>query len=168
MAYATTPFGNGVLVGSGGNVVRNVDNFYGARAVLDGADGVYLTDGNQIEFSLSFSGADINATKTQLITNILPAGAKITRVLAKVKEVFVTGGTTPTILVGTSGSEVTNGVSLSAAQAQALGTYDLTLNGTWAAVLAAATTLNVALGGTTPTVTAVGRVEFVILYTYIS
>lgn len=164
MGYATSPFGNGVLVGSGGNVVRNVDNYYGARAMLEGAEGAYLTDGITNQYSWEFTGQDILDGKAQLIATTLLAGALVTGAVVKVKSAFALTGTTPTILLGTSGSEVTNGFVISAAQANAVGSYNIfaTAAGTWAAVLAADTLSNIALGGTSPVVTGAGRLEIVL------
>lgn len=164
MGWQTSPFGNGVLVGSGGNVTRNVDNFYGSRAILEGAEGVYLTDGIINQYSWEFTGQDILDGKTQLIPIILPAGALVVGAIVKVKTAFAETGTSPTILLGTSGSEVTNGVVITASQANAVGTYNIfsTATGTWAAVLAADTTSSIALGGTSPVVTGVGRLEIVL------
>lgn len=50
------------------------------------------------------------------------------------------------------------------AQAEAVGTVKPTLNGTWANPLAAETTVGIALGGTSPTVTEAGRVDILIEY----
>lgn len=164
MGYATSPFGNGVLVGSGGNVTRNVDNYYGARAVLQGADGVYLTDGIINQYSFEFTGQDVLDTKTQLIAQTLLAGSLIVGAIAKVKTAFSLTGTSPTVLLGTSTSEVTNGVVLTKAQVEAIGTYNIfsTATGTWAAVLAADTLTSIVLGGTSPVITGIGRVEIVL------
>lgn len=98
----------------------------------------------------------------------LPAGAVVREVVAEVTEAFALGGTTPTINVGTNGSEGTNyGIELSEANAEATGTYDGTPAGTWAAPLAADTVIGVALGGTTPTVTSAGEAKVIIRYSKI-
>lgn len=168
MGYQTSPFGNGVLIGSGGNVKTNVNNYFGPRAVLAGADGQYNTEGIAREYSVEFTGQDFIDGKTQLFPFTIPAGSLIRTVVAKVKTAFVLGGTTPTLALGTSGSETTNGVALSQAQAQAVGSYNLTLNGTWSTTpFAADTIINVVEGGTTPTITSAGRVEYVITYVLI-
>lgn len=172
MTIIASSFGNGVDVGSGGNVTTTKGtphNNYGTRDGF-GADGRYKTEGVDTQLALEFTGADINAGTTQLIAAIIPKNALITRVIARVKQAFVLGGTTPTILIGTLSSESTNGVSISAAQSAALAmTGPLTQNGTWAATtpLAAATTVSVVLGGTSPTVTSAGRVEVIIYYSEI-
>ena len=98
---------------------------------------------------------------------ILPAGSLPTLAYIDVSEVFVMGGTSPTILVGTSGSEATNGCVISEAIAEAVGTVDITstLTGTWDASLAAATTVGVTMGGTSPTATSTaGKARLVVQY----
>ncbi|NOQ73238.1 MAG: hypothetical protein GQ574_14620 [Crocinitomix sp.] len=76
------------------------------------------------------------------------------------------GGTTPVIDIGTESTEATNGFTITEAQAEAVGMYDLTsaLAGTWAAGLAADTTVGLLLGGTSPTVTSAGKAKIVIRY----
>lgn len=115
------------------------------------------------ELSISLRGSDFTGTTYNGTTVIIPAGFTLREVIAEVTEVFVVTGTTPTINVGVLGSETTNRVAqLSEAQAEALGTYSLTTSaaGTLAVntPLAAQQTLSIALGGTTPAVTAAGRV----------
>jgi hypothetical protein len=98
----------------------------------------------------------------------IPAGSVVREVVAEVTEAFALGGTTPTINVGTNGSEGTNfGIELSEAQAEAVGTYDDAPAGTWAAPLAADTVVGVALDGTSPTVTSAGKAKVVIRYSKI-
>jgi hypothetical protein len=96
----------------------------------------------------------------------LPAGAVVKNVYVEVQEAFVLGGTTPTILLGTDTSEVTNGFVISEAQAEAVATYDVTgtLTGTWAAPLAAETTVGLAMGGTSPTSTTAGKAKVIVEY----
>lgn len=144
----------------------DVHNHYGPRN-LGGATGVLKTEGAANELTVIVTGETINSTFIPEV--VIPAGAVITKATAHVTEVFALGGTTPTILVGTEGSEVTNGAVLAEASAEATGYYDITstLAGTWDAevAFAANTTVGVALGGTTPTADATtGRVVFVITY----
>lgn len=136
-----------------------VYNVYGPRKTDEGRAGKINTSGVVHELEVSFRGDSYST-----VTATIPAGAKVLDGYAKVDEVFVLGGTTPTINVGTSGSAATNGVSISEAQAEALGSYDLTPAGTWAAVLAANTTVAVELGGTSPTITDAGEIKVVIRY----
>jgi hypothetical protein len=108
--------------------------------------------------------------------HLLPVGAVPLYAHVQVTEVFVLGGTTPTIQFGStnstagvpnapaiaSGSAAVLG-SLAEASAEAIGTYTLTVTAT---PLTAATSGNVqvTLGGTSPTVTSAGRAEVVIGY----
>ena len=115
--------------------------------------------------SESATVADFDGQLDDFDDVILPAGALPRRIVVRVKEAYVLGGTTPVISVGTEGTESTNGGDLAEASAEAAGTYEITsFNGTWAAALAADTVLGVNLGGTTPTITAAGISEFVVEY----
>jgi len=142
----------------------NVHNHYGQRPIGGGA-GHIKTEGAYKELTVDITGESLNSTF--LPTIVIPAGALPVSAFVDVSEVFVLGGTTPAIEVGTSGSEVTNGVTVTEAQAEAVGTVDITaaFAGTWGASLAAATTVGVALSGTTPTATATaGKAKVVVRY----
>lgn len=168
MSFAKTPFGDGSNAGSG-NVVRTVHNHYGPRlAKGSSVVGSYNVDGVVRELSMEIDGAMLTASDFQLIVPSLPKGAVIQTATVKVTEAFVLGGTTPSIKIGTEGSESTNGVSISEAQAEALGTYVLSTNGTWSSPLAATTTVGVALAGTSPTTTTAGKAQLVIRYILVS
>lgn len=103
-----------------------------------------------------------------LVPFVLPGGAVIKAVYVDVEEVFVVTGTTPTVLIGTNGSEVTNGFVISEAILEATGTANLTstLTGTWdnEVPLAANTTIGIALGGTTPAITSAGKARVTIIF----
>jgi hypothetical protein len=135
---------------------------FGPVNIPDGSGGVVRTAGNENEIVLEFSGEDINGDLFQ--KPVMPAGSVPVAVYVEIKEAFALGGTTPTLNIGTDGSEGTNGVELSEANAEATGTYAPSLAGTWASPLAAATTVSVALDGTTPTVTDAGHARVVIQY----
>jgi hypothetical protein len=165
MSYEQSPFGDGSAAGSG-NVVTTVNNQYGSRDTGD-TNGVSKTEGFINELTIDINGGNVGAGAYALLAPTLPAGAIIEDVYMEVTEVFVLGGTTPVIDVGTETSEATNGFTITEAQAEALGSYDLTsaLSGTWAAPLAAATTVGVLLGGGgSNTVTAAGKAKLVIRY----
>jgi hypothetical protein len=172
MSFEKSKFGNGVAVGSGGNV-NNQDgdphNRYN-QSLLGEQIGVNHSDNAITEITATITGVQLVrdvATNDAFLTQFkIPVGALITRVVVQVKTAFVLGGTTPTILIGTEGSEVTNGFPISQAQAQAVGTYDLTAarTGTWNAPIATALTVGIALGGTTPTVTAAGKMDVIVSY----
>ena len=142
----------------------NVHTSYGPRGLGNGI-GHIKSEGAYKELSISITGAMLNNTFRPEIK--LPAGALPVSVFVDVSEVFNLGGTTPTILVGTAGSEVTNGAVVSEAQAEAVGTVDVssTLTGTWAASLAAETTVGLTMGGTSPTAVATaGKARLVVRY----
>ena len=162
MGYESSRFGNA----NGGNVTTQVTTHFGERE-LGGATGVLKTEGAENQLTLYITGEIINDGFLPQVD--IPAGAVITKATAQVTEVFDLGGTSPTILVGTDGSEATNGATLDEASAEAAGYYDITstLAGTWdaEAALAADTRVGVALGGTSPTVTDAGRAVVIITYT---
>lgn len=64
----------------------------------------------------------------------VPKGANFTAYVLRVDEAFVVTGTTPTILIGSAGSVATNGVVLTEAELEAVGTKELATAGagTWA------------------------------------
>lgn len=145
------------------NTGLGVNNHYGER-VRGNAIGHIKTEGAIKELTLDITGKMINNSFRPEV--VLPAGSLVVEAYADISEVFVVTGTTPTISIGTLGSEATNGVDISEAQAEAVGTVDITSTaaGTWAASLAAATTVGVGLGGTTPAVTDAGKATVVIRY----
>lgn len=143
--------------------VNGVTNYYGPRNRYEGVGGSEGTKDDVRYFVLDFSGSDYTTAR-----GTLPAGATIVgNALVEVREAFNLGGTTPTINVGVLTTAVTNRLAqLSEAQAEALGTYSVASAGTLAAntPLAAAVTIAVELGGTTPTATGVGQARLVIPY----
>lgn len=168
MAIYTTPFGNGVLVGSGGNVVENVRNQFGPRDV-GGTVGVLKVEGMDEELVIDFDGTFFNDGFVGSRNFVLPAGAVIKDVFMDVEEAFVVSGTTPALEVGTAGSEATNGFTVTEAQLEATASVNLTsaLSGTWdaEAPLAANTTIGFVLSGTgTPAVTDAGKARITIRF----
>lgn len=141
--------------------VRDVRAYYGVRQTDEGRTSTQWVGGNAWTKEVAFHSDDFGN-----VAGTIPAGSVIRQVLVEVVEAFALGGTTPTFLIGTDGSEVTNGLVISEAQAEAVATYDVTatLTGTWDALLAAETTIGVALGGGSPTVTAVGHIVLKISY----
>jgi hypothetical protein len=141
-----------------------VFNHYGERGTQD-SGGVIKTEGSTNELTLVIDGTMVSDGAIPRATATLPAGAKVTKAYVHVTEVFVLTGTTPTIDIGTQGTEGTNGFDITEAQAEALGVYEeTTFAGTWAAELAASTVVDVALGGTTPASTSAGQATIVIEY----
>lgn len=164
MGFETSRFGDSVTAGAG-NVKTLVSNHYGRRNTGK-TSGVTDTHGFTNELSLDIDGEMVGNAGFVLVVPKLPAGSNITKAYVEVTEAFVLGGTTPAIEVGTEGSEATNGVTITEAQAEAVGYYDVTsaLAGTWNAPLAAETTVGIALSGTSPTVTAAGKLRLVLSY----
>ena len=153
--YETSKFGNGVDVGtSGGNVTTSKGtphNFYGARDEGQ-ATGVLKVEGTIEQLRIDIDGRYFNDLLEPLVPTYLPAGATIRDVYWDTKEVFTLTGTSPTILIGTDTSEVTNGLVISKAVAESANTARLTstLTGTWAVntPLQARTKIGFAIGGT--------------------
>lgn len=147
------------------NTGLGVPAFYGTRTALEGLGGHIKTEGAKKEMVIEFAGTNINDGVMDSVVT-LPANALVTAAYVDVNEAVTMTGTSPTILIGTNGSEVTNGLVISEAQAEAAGVYDIysTATGTWAAGLLSDTSVSVALGGTSPTITNDGRIKVVVEY----
>lgn len=162
-----TPFGNGVLVGSGGNVTTNVNSHYGNRDT-GGTVGVLPSVGANEQLVVNLDGKLFADVGNVLVTQTIPAGAIIKAVYMDVEEAFAVGGTSAGVDIGTDGSEATNGFSVTEAQLEATASVNLTsaLSGTWdaEAPLAADTDVGFALFGTTPTLSETGKARFIIEY----
>lgn len=165
MGYETSPFGDSLTADTGNVGATTVSNHYGPRS-SGKTVGRTNTDGFENELVLDIDGEMVGNAAYPLLAPKLPAGAHITKVVLEVTEAFVLTGTTPAIEVGTESSEATNGFTITEAQAEATGVYNLTsaLSGTWGDPLAAETTLGLALSGTTPAVTDAGKARVVIFY----
>ena len=165
MSYEQSKFGDGSASGAG-NVTTAVNNHYGPRNDTHKTVGSYNTLGGMQEMVLDIDGESVGNQAYTLLAPKLPAGVIIEDVYLYVEEAFVLGGTTPAIEIGTEGSEATNGFTITEAQAEATGMYDITsaLSGTWASGLAAETTVGLALSGSSPTVTSAGKARVVVRY----
>ena len=161
MAFETSQFGDGVST----TRVTDVHTYFGTRD-SGKTQGKTRTAGFVTEMTIDIDGDMVSAAAYPLIAPEILAKSIIEDVYMEVTEAFVLGGTSPTIEVGTETSEATNGFTISEAQAETVGIYDLTsaLSGTWAAGLAADTTLGLAMAGTSPTVTSAGKLRVVIRY----
>lgn len=150
----------------------NVVNFYGPRTTLEGLGGHVKIDGAKQQMVLEFSGRNINDAGGRMDSIVtLPANCLVVGAFLDVETLALLAGTDPTILIGTNGSEVTNGFVVTEAQAEAAGVYDLsaTLTGTWAAGLLVDTAVSVTIGGTnTPTIADTGRFKAVIEYIHVT
>lgn len=169
MPMISSPFGNGTDTGSGGNVntaLGTPHNFMGARR-SGGAQGPEKVTGSIEQLVLFLDGALINdlgattAGANPLVPLYLPAGATIRDVYYDGETAFTLTGGSPTILIGTSGSEVTNGLVISQAVAQSTNTARLTstLTGTWTVntPLQARTRVSIVLGGAGPGIDRLGK-----------
>lgn len=168
MPIYQTPFGSNALIADGGNVTSFVHNQFGPR-VTGGTIGVNKVEGIKEELIIDFNAEQFNDLADGLVPFVLPAGAVIKAVYIDVEDVFVATGTSPTLLVGTNGSEVTNGFVVSEAILEATGSANLTatLTGTWdnEVPLAANTTIGFAVGGTGgPALSDAGKARITILF----
>lgn len=147
-------------------VINGVRNFYGQRHRHEGTVGQVRTAGVEKQLVITFAG-DNYAN----LTFKLPKGAFVNGPVAiEIEEAFDLGGTSPTIQIGVQGSTGTNYLAeISEAQAEAVGTYTDASAGSLAAnaVLTADTTIVIALGGTTPTITSAGKAKVVVPYVVI-
>jgi hypothetical protein len=146
--------------------IRGVRTVYGTRETGN-AVGVIGTEGISNELTVDVTGSSLN--DLNIATVVIPAGAILTAAYFETTEVFVLGGTTPALEVGTATSEATNGVTVTEAQLEAVGADDITaaLSGTWAAgaALAADTTVGIAFSGTSPTATVgAGKARVTVVY----
>ncbi len=162
--YETTPFGDGVST----TRVTNVHNHFGPRKV-GGSTGVLKVEGTIEQLRMEIDGVSFNDLLEPLVPTYLPAGAIIRDVWMDVIDVFALTGTSPTILIGTDTTEVTNGFVITEAQAEATATVRLTasLTGTWAVntPLAARTKIGFAIGGSnSPAVSDTGKLIVTIEY----
>lgn len=141
-----------------------VNTFYGPRTNLEGMGGHVGRNGAVRQAIVEFSGKNINdGAVSDLLTIVAPA--RIEAVYLHTLEAATMTGTTPTILVGTDGSVATDNVTISEAQVEATGTYDITDdNGDWAADFETDVSVSIELGGTTPTITDDGHFKLVIDY----
>ena len=142
------PFGN--------QAGLNVNNFYGPRDT-GGSIGLEHGEDSLHRVSISFTPTSVNGT--YLPPFVVPKGALFQSAVLRVDEAFTLTGTSPTLIFGAAGTEATNGIVLTQAELQAIGTKKpaSTGTGTWAQGSAtgttAATKVGQVLGGTTPAVT---------------
>src|SRR6478736_3630627 len=133
----------------------NVSNFYGPRNT-GGSVGVEHSDDSIHQLSVALTGDSLNWNFLPPV--VMPRGAQFKRAILRVDEAFVLTGTTPTVIIGGT-APATNGIVLTQAELQAIGTKTpaSTGTGTWAQSSTTGTTaaekVTKALGGTTPAVT---------------
>jgi len=146
------------------NTGLGVNNHYGPRDLGPGA-GVIGTQGREVELSMDLTGEAVTNGGPLLVDFVIPAGSIIEKAYLSVTEVAVFGNADNVVDVGTDTTEATNGFTITNDQLEALGTVDLTgeLSGTWAAPLAADTTVGFAVSGTTASMTG-GKSKVIIKY----
>ena len=147
----------------------NVSNYYGARDT-GGSVGVESTSSSEMTVAIQLTGASIADGFVPPV--VIPKGALLNSAVLRVDEAFVVGGTSPTVQIGLAGSVATNNMELTEAELEAVGTKvpAETGNGTFAVGsatgVAAAAKLAIALGGTSPTVSATaGKATLILKFT---
>jgi len=147
------------------NAGIGVFNNYGKRDTGN-AVGIEDSDGSLFRLSINLTGSMLNDGFVPPV--VVPKGALFKGAQLRVDEAFVLGGTTPTVRIGASGSVATNGIVLSEAELENVGTKTpaSTGAGTWAFNSSTGTTAaaKVAfdMGGTAPTATNAGKAVLVL------
>jgi len=143
-----------------------VNNHYGARNTGNSI-GLEHSEDSVHRLSIAFDAATLNGSFLPPV--VVPKGSLFRRATLRVDEAFNLTGTTPTVIFGASGTEATNGIVLTEAELENIGTKTpaSTGTGTWAQSSSTGTTaaakVGKALGGTTPVVTAgVGKATLVL------
>ena len=132
-----------------------VFNQYGPRDT-GGSVGVEHSKDSVHQLSLNLTGASLNSGFLPPV--VVPKGARFLRAILRVDEAFVVTGTSPTVRVGSAGSIATNGIVLTEAELEAVGTKAPASAGagTWstssATGLTAAAKVAIDFGGTSPAV----------------
>lgn len=150
------------------NTGLGVYNHYGLRDTEAGvvSGGQVHGSGSIQEAVIYITGDDFNGTANFNTQLTIPALSIVQEAFIEVSEVFTLGNADNIFSVGTDTSESTNGITI--ANPDVLGsTQEMVgdLNGTWAASLVAATSVGVAVSGTTAAVTAgSGKAKVVIRY----
>lgn len=146
------------------NAGIGVFNNYGKR---DTGNAVGLEQGTDSGFRLSvtLTGSMLNDGFVPPV--VVPKGALFRSATLRVDEAFALGGTSPTIRIGAAGSIATNGVVITEAQAETVGTKALAAGaGTWAFDSTTGTTaaakVAIDMGGTSPTSTNGGKAVLVL------
>ena len=144
-----------------------VSNFYGARSTGNSV-GVETSDTSQHRLSVSITGEMLNGTFLPPV--VVPKGARFVGALLRVDEAFNLGGTTPTVQIGAAGSVATNGIVLTEAEMENVGTKvpASTGAGTWSFSSATGTAADAkvafAMGGGTPTATNAGKATLILTF----
>jgi hypothetical protein len=150
----------------------NAYNHYGARTT-GGAIGAEHEYGSRHVVKIDITGQSIADNIAGFMPPVyLPKYANIESVTLVVDEAFVVTGTTPNLEIGSYGSVATNGVVITEAELEAVGTKAIasTGAGTWAfghaSGLAAAAKIGMSLEGDTAIAATSGRGTVIIEYIY--
>ena len=133
-----------------------VFNQYGPRGTQDGVVSggqLHGAGGSIFEHVVYITGDDFDGATSFDTQLVVPAGSYLDEAIFEITEVFTVGNADNVINIGTNGSESTNGVSIADPETAEV-TIDTSGAGTWAAALAADTTVGVSVTGTTPSVAA--------------
>lgn len=131
-----------------------VNNQYGPRNT-GFSIGVEQSTDSIHQLSIAITGESLNSSFLPPV--VVPKGAHFLRAVLRVDEAFVVTGTNPTVIFGGT-APATNGIVLTKAELEAVGTKipASTGTGTWAVASATGTTaaekVTKTLGGTTPAV----------------
>lgn len=135
-----------------------VNNQYGVRTTGGGV-GLEHGEGSTHILRIDLTGDSVNDAVGGFMPPVyIPKGALFKSANLRVDEAFVVTGTTPTVRIGASGSIATNGIVLTEAELENVGTKvpASTGAGTWAQNSTTGTTASAKvaldLGGTTPAV----------------
>lgn len=136
------------------NTGLGVSNQYGTRPTGNAIGAEHTQSGVQI-LKIQFTGESLN--EVFMPPAVVPRGARVLRYILRVDQAFNLTGTSPTVIFGGT-APGTNGVVLSEAELEAVGTKVPASagTGTWATNSATGTTaaerVTKTLGGTTPVV----------------
>lgn len=111
-----------------------VYNHYGVRTT-GGAIGMEHNYGSLWTVKIDLTGQSIaDVIAGFVVPAYVKKGMLLKSAVLRVDEVFVVTGTTPHLEIGSAGSVATNGITITEAQLEALGTTDITAAsvGTWA------------------------------------
>lgn len=152
-----------------------VNNHYGVRET-GGAVGKETGDNSEVRIRIDLTGQSINDAVNGFMPPVyVPKGALFQQAILRVDEAFTVTGTSPTVRVGASGSIATNGVVVTEAELENVGTKLIasTGAGTWAVGSSTGTTaaakIALDLGGTTPAVAATsGKGTLILVFTNVA
>lgn len=142
-------------------------NHYGKRKLQEGVVSggeLHGAGGSIFEKVVYITGDDFAGGTSFNTLLVIPAGAFPIEAVFEVTEVFTLGNADNVFNIGTDTSESTNGFAIANPDTASV-TKDTTGAGTWAAALAADTSVGISVTGTTASVTAgSGKAKVIIRY----